>query len=319
MIILASSKDAVSKAVSYLDKGELVALPTETVYGLAADATNGKAVANIFKTKGRPQFNPLIAHVSGVDMAEDIVEIDAISQKLMDTFWPGPLTLVLPLKNPTPIDPLTSAGLKTLAVRNPVGIFATIVKELGRPVAAPSANISGRLSSTTAQDVADMFGEKVPLIIDGGATRVGVESTIIKVMEGRILLLRPGGLATGEIEKVTGLKLERVDQRAAIEAPGMLKSHYAPNAFVRLDAKDVKNGEALLAFGKQQTVNAAHAVATLNLSERGNLEEAASNLFHYLKELDRKDVECIAVEPIPFTGLGEAINDRLQRAAAPRK
>ncbi|MBH9974170.1 MULTISPECIES: L-threonylcarbamoyladenylate synthase [Bartonella] len=319
MIILASSKDAVSKAVSYLDKGELVALPTETVYGLAADATNGKAVANIFKTKGRPQFNPLIAHVSGVDMAEDIVEIDAISRKLMDTFWPGPLTLVLPLKNPTPIDPLTSAGLKTLAVRNPVGIFATIVKELGRPVAAPSANISGRLSSTTAQDVADMFGEKVPLIIDGGATRVGVESTIIKVMEGRILLLRPGGLATGEIEKVTRLKLERVDQRAAIEAPGMLKSHYAPNAFVRLDAKDVKSGEALLAFGKQQTVNAAHAVATLNLSERGNLEEAASNLFHYLKELDRKDVECIAVEPIPFTGLGEAINDRLQRAAAPRK
>ena len=319
MIILASSKDAVSKAVSYLDKGELVALPTETVYGLAADATNGKAVANIFKTKGRPQFNPLIAHVSGVDMAEDIVEIDAISRKLMDTFWPGPLTLVLPLKNPTPIDPLTSAGLKTLAVRNPVGIFATIVKELGRPVAAPSANISGRLSSTTAQDVADMFGEKVPLIIDGGATRVGVESTIIKVMDGSILLLRPGGLATGEIEKVTRLKLERVDQRAAIEAPGMLKSHYAPNAFVRLDAKDVKNGEALLAFGKQQTVNAAHAVATLNLSERGNLEEAASNLFHYLKELDRKDVECIAVEPIPFTGLGEAINDRLQRAAAPRK
>ena len=319
MIILASSKDAVSKAVSYLDKGELVALPTETVYGLAADATNGKAVANIFKTKGRPQFNPLIAHVSGVDMAEDIVEIDAISRKLMDTFWPGPLTLVLPLKNPTPIDPLTSAGLKTLAVRNPVGIFATIVKELGRPVAAPSANISGRLSSTTAQDVADMFGEKVPLIIDGGATRVGVESTIIKVMDGRILLLRPGGLATGEIEKVTRLKLERVDQRAAIEAPGMLKSHYAPNAFVRLDAKDVKSGEALLTFGKQQTVNAAHAVATLNLSERGNLEEAASNLFHYLKELDRKDVECIAVEPIPFTGLGEAINDRLQRAAAPRK
>ena len=319
MIILASSKDAVSKAVSYLDKGELVALPTETVYGLAADATNGKAVANIFKTKGRPQFNPLIAHVSGVDMAEDIVEIDAISRKLMDTFWPGPLTLVLPLKNPTPIDPLTSAGLKTLAVRNPVGIFATIVKELGRPVAAPSANISGRLSSTTAQDVADMFGEKVPLIIDGGATRVGVESTIIKVMDGSILLLRPGGLATGEIEKVTRLKLERVDQRAAIEAPGMLKSHYAPNAFVRLDAKDVKSGEALLTFGKQQTVNAAHAVATLNLSERGNLEEAASNLFHYLKELDRKDVECIAVEPIPFTGLGEAINDRLQRAAAPRK
>ena len=319
MIILASSKDAVSKAVSYLDKGELVALPTETVYGLAADATNGKAVANIFKTKGRPQFNPLIAHVSGMDMAGDIVEIDEISKKLMDAFWPGPLTFVLPLKNKTSIDPLTSAGLKTLAVRNPVGIFATIVKELGRPVAAPSANISGRLSSTSAKDVADMFGEKVPLIIDGGPTRVGVESTIIKVVGDHIYLLRPGGLAPEKIEKQTGLKLERVDQRAAIEAPGMLKSHYAPNAFVRLDAKDVKNGEALLAFGKQQTINAGSAVATLNLSERGNLEEAAANLFHYLKELDRKDVKCIAVEPIPFIGLGEAINDRLQRAAAPRK
>ncbi len=319
MIILASSKDAVSKAVSYLDKGELVALPTETVYGLAADATNGKAVANIFKTKGRPQFNPLIAHVSGMDMAEDIVEIDDISKKLMDAFWPGPLTFVLPLKNKTSIAPLTSAGLKTLAVRNPVGIFATIVKELGRPVAAPSANISGRLSSTSAKDVADMFGEKVPLIIDGGPTRVGVESTIIKVVGDHIYLLRPGGLAPEKIEKRTGIKLERVDQRAAIEAPGMLKSHYAPNAFVRLDAKDVKNGEALLAFGKQQTLNARSAVATLNLSEEGNLEEAASNLFHYLKELDRKDVKCIAVEPIPFTGLGEAINDRLQRAAAPRK
>ena len=319
MIILASSKDAVSKAVSYLDKGELVALPTETVYGLAADATNGKAVANIFKTKGRPQFNPLIAHVSGMDMAEDIVEIDDISKKLMDAFWPGPLTFVLPLKNKTSIDPLTSAGLKTLAVRNPVGIFATIVKELGRPVAAPSANISGRLSSTSAKDVADMFGEKVPLIIDGGPTRVGVESTIIKVVGDHIYLLRPGGLAPEKIEKQTGLKLERVDQRAAIEAPGMLKSHYAPNAFVRLDAKDVKNGEALLAFGKQQTLNARSAVAMLNLSERGNLDEAAANLFHYLKELDRKDVKCIAVEPIPFAGLGEAINDRLQRAAAPRK
>lgn len=319
MTILASSEAAIKKAVSYLDQGELVALPTETVYGLAADATNGKAVANIFATKGRPQFNPLIAHVSSMNMATRFVEIDDLSKKLMEVFWPGPLTFVLPLKEGNTIHPLTSAGLKTLAVRNPIGIFAEIVERLGRPVAAPSANISGRLSSTSAQDVADMFGNKIPLIVDGGATPVGVESTIIKVSGNHIYLLRPGGLAAEEIEKVSNIKLERVDQRAAIEAPGMLKSHYAPNAFVRLNAREVKNGEALLAFGKQHIEHEDRAVAILNLSEKGNLQEAASNLFHYLKELDRKDVTCIAVEPIPLSGLGEAINDRLERAAAPRK
>lgn len=319
MTILASSEAAIKKAVSYLDQGELVALPTETVYGLAADATNGKAVANIFATKGRPQFNPLIAHVSSMNMATRFVEIDDLSKKLMEVFWPGPLTFVLPLKEGNTIHPLTSAGLKTLAVRNPIGIFAEIVERLGRPVAAPSANISGRLSSTSAQDVADMFGNKIPLIVDGGATPVGVESTIIKVSGNHIYLLRPGGLAAEEIEKVSNIKLERVDPRAAIEAPGMLKSHYAPNAFVRLNAREVKNGEALLAFGKQHIEHEDRAVAILNLSEKGNLQEAASNLFHYLKELDRKDVTCIAVEPIPLSGLGEAINDRLERAAAPRK
>lgn len=319
MTILASSEAAIKKAVSYLDQGELVALPTETVYGLAADATNGKAVANIFATKGRPQFNPLIAHVSSMNMATRFVEIDDLSKKLMEAFWPGPLTFVLPLKEGNTIHPLTSAGLKTLAVRNPIGIFAEIVERLGRPVAAPSANISGRLSSTSAQDVADMFGNKIPLIVDGGATPVGVESTIIKVSGNHIYLLRPGGLAAEEIEKVSNIKLERVDPRAAIEAPGMLKSHYAPNAFVRLNAREVKNGEALLAFGKQHIEHEDRAVAILNLSEKGNLQEAASNLFHYLKELDRKDVTCIAVEPIPLSGLGEAINDRLERAAAPRK
>lgn len=319
MTILASSEEAIELAVSYLDRGELVALPTETVYGLAADATNGKAVANIFATKGRPQFNPLIAHVSGVDMAARFVEIDELSKKLMESFWPGPLTFVLPLKEGNAIHPLTSAGLKTLAVRNPIGIFSEIVERLGRPVAAPSANISGRLSSTSAQDVADMFGNKIPLIVDGGMTPVGVESTIIKVSRDHIYLLRPGGLAREEIERVSNIKLERVDQRAAIEAPGMLKSHYAPNAFVRLNAKEVKQGEALLAFGKQQIDHKDRAMAILNLSKEGNLQEAASNLFHYLKELDRKDVTCIAVEPIPLSGLGEAINDRLNRAAAPRK
>lgn len=319
MTILPASDNAILAAVSYLDRGELVVLPTETVYGLAADATNGTAVANIFATKGRPQFNPLIAHVSGMDMAAEIVEIDELSKKLMQTFWPGPLTFVLPMKQQNAVHPLTSAGLATLAVRNPVGIFSEIVKKLGRPVAAPSANISGRLSNTSAQDVADMFGDKIPLIIDGGATQIGVESTIIKVSGEQIFLLRPGGLAAEEIEKLCDCHLERIDQRAAIEAPGMLKSHYAPHAPVRLNAVEVKNHEALLAFGPQKVGHEERAIAILNLSEKANLAEAAANLFHYLKELDRKDVKCIAVEPIPSHGLGEAINDRLQRAAAPRK
>ncbi|WP_297322857.1 L-threonylcarbamoyladenylate synthase [uncultured Bartonella sp.] len=319
MTILPLSEKAIATAVCYLDKGELVGVPTETVYGLAADATNGTAVAKIFSTKGRPQFNPLIAHISDVEMASNIVDIDDMSKKLMEAFWPGPLTLVLPMKQQNAIHPLTSAGLTTLAVRNPVGVFAEIVKRLGRPVAAPSANISGRLSSTSAQDVADMFGNKIPLIVDGGATQIGVESTIVKVSGEQIFLLRPGGLATEDIEQLCGFRLIRVDQRAAIEAPGMLKSHYAPNARVRLNVRQVKNDEALLAFGKQTIECADHAIATLNLSERANLAEAAANLFHYLKKLDREDVKCIAVAPIPFDGLGEAINDRLQRAAAPRK
>lgn len=319
MTVLAQSKEAVARAVSYLNKGQLVILPTETVYGLAADATNGTAVANIFATKGRPQFNPLIVHVSDIDMASQIVAIDKLSKQLMDEFWPGPLTLVLPLLDHNRIHPLTTAGLDTLAVRNPVGIFADIVKELGRPVAAPSANVSGRLSSTCVEDVADMLGDKIPLIIDGGPTTVGVESTIIKISNGQVFLLRPGGVPAEDIEDFIGKKLERVDQRAAIEAPGMLKSHYAPEAFVRLNASDVLEGEALLAFGNQNTRHKERALATLNLSENGNLQEAATNLFHFLKRLDVEEIKCIAVEPIPCRGLGEAINDRLQRAAAPRK
>ena len=319
MNILPPSEENISKAVHYLDQGELVVLPTETVYGLAADATNGAAVANIFATKGRPQFNPLIAHVSDAKMAERIVQIDKLSEHLIEKFWPGPLTLVLPLRDGHNIHPLTTAGLNTLAVRNPIGVFSEIIRRLDRPVAAPSANISGRLSGTHAEDVADMLGDKVPLILDGGATPIGVESTIIKIADEKAFLLRPGGTPAEEIEDSLGLKLARVDQRAAIEAPGMLKSHYAPNAFVRLNVDEVQDGEALLSFGKQNTRHKERAVKTLNLSQSGSLKEAAANLFHYLKQLDGGHVKCIAVEPIPFSGLGEAINDRLQRAAAPRK
>lgn len=310
---------SIKEAITLLEQGRLVALPTETVYGLAGDATNGRALSSIFSTKKRPQFNPLIAHVNGIEMAERYVEIDFLSRRLMEVFWPGPLTLVLPLKKQHNIHPLTTAGLDTLAIRFPDSRFAEIVQCLGRPLAAPSANQSGRLSPTSAEAVFTSLGESVPLILDGGPAKIGLESTIIKICGERIYLLRPGGLAADKIEEVVGRSLKRIDQRAAIEAPGMLKSHYAPNAAIRLNVEKVENGEALLAFGPKRVMGAENAAFILNLSEGGTLEEAASHLFQYMKELDSFKVRCIAVEPIPSWGLGEAINDRLIRAAAPRE
>lgn len=318
MTIVPLNAQSIKQAINLLEKGSLVALPTETVYGLAGDACHGQAIASIFSTKGRPQFNPLIAHVSDIDMAERYVVIDDLSRQLMQKFWPGPLTFVLPLRANHSIHPLTTAGLDSLAVRQPKGGFSDIVKLLGRPLAAPSANKSGRLSPTSAEAVAASLGDKVPLIIDGGASDVGVESTIIKIVSNKAYLLRPGGLASSDIEKALGFALQRVDQRAAIEAPGMMQSHYAPDAFLRLNALSVEKDEALLAFGKSRIEKAERALTILNLSETGNINEAATNLFHYLKQLDLSGALKIAVEPIPFNGLGEAINDRLQRAAAPR-
>lgn len=317
MIVPLSTK-AVDEAVSLLAEGMLVALPTETVYGLAADAANGEAVAGIFTVKGRPHFNPLIAHVANRDMAEKYVNIDPISARLIEAFWPGPLTLVLPLKKDASIHPLVTAGLPTLAIRNPKGAFADIVTLLGRAVVAPSANRSGRLSPTTAKTVADDLGERISLIVDGGPCAVGVESTIVKIDADKVFLLRPGGLAAEEIENILGRKLIRLDQRAAIEAPGMMQSHYAPQAQVRINAHYVEEHEVLLAFGPKRIAHAEKASAVLNLSPSGNMQEAAANLFAFLKQLDRENIKAIAVEPIPLYGLGEAINDRLQRAAAPR-
>lgn len=310
---------SIKEAIALLEQGRLVAVPTETVYGLAGDATNGRALSSIFSTKKRPQFNPLIAHVNGIEMAERYVEIDFLSRQLMEAFWPGPLTLVLPLKAQHDIHPLTTAGLNTLAIRFPDSRFAEIVQYFGRPLAAPSANQSGRISPTSAEAVFASLGKSVPLILDGGAARIGLESTIIKICGEDIYLLRPGGLAADKIEEVVGKSLKRIDQRAAIEAPGMLKSHYAPDAAIRLNVEKVENGEALLAFGSKRVMGAENAVFSLNLSEEGKLEEAASHLFQYMKELDSFKVKCIAVEPIPSYGLGEAINDRLIRAAAPRE
>ncbi|EJF86736.1 L-threonylcarbamoyladenylate synthase [Bartonella rattimassiliensis] len=310
---------SIKEAITLLEQGGLVALPTETVYGLAGDATNGRAISSIFSIKKRPQFNPLIAHVNGIEMAERYVEIDFLSRQLMEKFWPGPLTLVLPLKEQHNIHPLTTSGLNTLAVRFPDSRFADIVQYLGRPLAAPSANQSGRLSPTSAEAVFASLGKTVSLILDGGPSKIGLESTIIRICAENIYLLRPGGLATEKIEEVVGKSLKRIDQRATIEAPGMLKSHYAPNAEIRLNVEKVENGEALLAFGPKRVMGTENAVFILNLSEEGTLEEAASHLFQYMKELDSFKVRCIAVEPIPSHGLGEAINDRLIRAAAPRE
>ena len=316
--VLTFDGEAVQPATDVLRRGGLVAIPTETVYGLAADATNGEGVAVIYAAKGRPSFNPLIAHVADIAMAERYVTFDPLSRKLAEKFWPGPLTLVLPLKENSGIHPLVTAGLPTLAVRMPKGDVGTIIRALGHPIAAPSANTSGKISSTTAQAVRADLGDKVDLILDGGACAVGLESTIIKIEDSKAHLLRPGGLAAEEIEKALGQELHRVDQRAAIQAPGMMASHYAPDAAMRLNAEDVREGEALLAFGPVRPRNAERAVAMLNLSETSDLKQAAVNLFSYMKQLDAAGARVIAVEPIPETGLGEAINDRLRRAAAPR-
>jgi L-threonylcarbamoyladenylate synthase len=308
---------ALERALALLAAGEVVAIPTETVYGLAGDATNGVAVARIFEAKGRPRFNPLIAHVSDMAMAEGIAVFDPLSRQLAAEFWPGPLTLVLPLHAASPIHPLVTAGLDTIALRMPRGFGGELIARLGRPLAAPSANSSGRISATTAEAVAADLGARIPLIVDGGATPVGLESTIVKVEDGKPHLLRPGGIAADELEAATGMKLLR-GEKSGVEAPGMLVSHYAPNADVRLNAAEVAHGEALLAFGPHRARQSERAVQVLNLSPSGDLREAAANLFSHLQALDRSGASTIAVEPIPAEGLGEAINDRLERAAAPR-
>lgn len=317
MADILKTSEAMARALALLEAGEVVAIPTETVYGLAGDATNGQAVARIFEAKGRPSFNPLIAHVSGIVMAQQIARIDRLSEKLAQAFWPGPLTLVLPLLADTEIHPLATAGLDTVALRMPQGFGAQLIARLGAPLAAPSANSSGRITATTAHAVNADLGARIPLIVDGGPTPVGVESTIVKVEDGRVRLLRPGGISADVIEAIAGSPLLR-GASAGIEAPGMLASHYAPTAAVRLNAGSVGPGEALLAFGPVRFEGAGKAAAMLNLSPSGDLREAATNLFAHMLELDRSGASGIAVEPIPETGLGEAINDRLRRAAAPR-
>lgn len=309
----------IEEAKECLQQGKLVILPTETVYGLGADATNGDAIAAIYAIKGRPDFNPLIAHMYDIAMVEEYCILDPLSRKLMEKFWPGPISFVLPLKPEHDLHPNACAGLRTLAVRCPLGIFRDIIGALGKPIVAPSANISGRLSPTTAKAAASDLGDKVDLIIDGGACSIGLESTIVKILPEACYLLRPGGISKEEILAHIDRPLLSMDHDQAIEAPGMLASHYAPRALIRLNAQHVEEGEALLRFGQGRVKNMERANYVLNLSESADLQEAALRLFAYLRRLDKEDVDRIAVQTIPNCGLGEAINDRLLRAAAPRE
>ena len=310
---------ALARACETLGRGVPVAIPTETVYGLAADATNPLAITRIYEMKGRPRFNPLICHMADLAMAEEHAIFDPLSRRLAEAFWPGPLTLVVPIRQESPIHPLARAGLDTVGIRVPTGIASRLLSAFGRPLAAPSANTSGRISPTTARHVADDFGAKLELVLDGGPATVGLESTILKVEGETIRLLRPGGLDAAEVERVIGRPVLRNEKAGAtIEAPGMLASHYAPDAPVRLDAGDVRPGEVLIRFGGKALPGEAEAALVLDLSPSGNLAEAAANLFGYMKRADATGALSIAFAPIPVTGLGEAINDRLQRAAAPR-
>ncbi|OWV94881.1 translation factor Sua5 [Rhizobium sp. R72] len=313
-------QQAIEAGCAVLGEGFPIAIPTETVYGLAADATNPIAIARIYETKGRPRFNPLICHMADLAMAERHAAFDPISRALAEAFWPGPLTLVLPLKPESAIHSLATAGLDTVGIRVPKGFAGELIRAFGRPLAAPSANTSGKISATSADHVDADLGERIRLILDAGASAVGVESTIVKVEDGKVRLLRPGGLPASEIERVTGQKLLRARKAsAAIEAPGMLASHYAPGATVRLDATHVDAGEALIAFGSTSVAGVDDARIVLNLSQDGDLAEAAANLFDYMKRADASGASTIAFSAIPDEGLGEAINDRLRRAAAPRE
>ncbi|MGG7516476.1 L-threonylcarbamoyladenylate synthase [Allorhizobium undicola] len=311
--------EAIAAALPLLQAGQCLAIPTETVYGLAADATNPEAIARIYETKGRPRFNPLICHMADLAMAERHAVFDPLSRKLAERFWPGPLTLILPLRPESSIHSLATAGLDSVGIRIPKGLTGRLIAAFGRPLAAPSANRSGRISPTSAAHVAADLGEKIALVLDGGAAPVGVESTILKVEDGAIRMLRPGGLAVEDIEAATGCTVIRPQKAGAIiEAPGMLASHYAPDAAVRLNATHVEPGEALVTFAGFAPAGIEKAALVLDLSPAGNLAEAAANLFSFMKLADASGAPRIAFAAIPMSGLGEAINDRLQRAAAPK-
>ncbi len=311
--IFKPTADMIVKAGCIIRAGGLVAFPTETVYGLGADATSESAVASIFAAKERPSFNPLIVHVPDMETARKLVEFTEQGEKLANAFWPGALTLVLPRKKDSGLSLLVSAGLDTVAIRMPNHqIAAELLKASGKPIAAPSANRSGQISPTQAAHVAQSLPGKVDMILDGGPCAVGLESTVVDACGEHVGFLRPGGISVEELEQIVGPLIFPDDAPDAPKSPGMLTSHYAPTLPMRLNATEIEDGEILLGFGPHCEK------ATLNLSPSGNLNEAAANLFAMMRELDRDGFTRMAVSPIPQDGLGLAINDRLKRAAAPR-
>lgn len=324
--LLAADPAGIAEAARVLKAGGLVALPTETVYGLACDATDPHAVAGLYAAKGRPSFNPLIAHVPDIDAARRVGHLTPAAETLARRFWPGPLTLVVPAIEGATSE-LARAGLSSLAIRVPAHPVAqAVLRAAGRPIAAPSANRSGHVSPTSAAHVSADLDGRIDLILDAGASAVGLESTILDCTGEVPVMLRPGGLPREAIEEALGAPLaspaprvvEEAEAGEAPLAPGMLASHYAPAIPVRLRARDVKPGEALLTFAGALPPGAEQAVARLDLSPSGDLVEAAASLFAHLRALDSSGAAAIAVVPLPRHGLGEAIADRLRRAAAPR-
>ena len=311
---LPASTDGITRAAALLTSGALVAFPTETVYGLGGDARSDMAVARIFAAKGRPRFNPLIVHLPDVAAARALAVFDDRAEALAAAFWPGPLTLVLPLRGGSGLSPLVTADLPTVALRVPAHPVAqALLRAVGGPLAAPSANPSGRISPTRAAHVVDGLSGRIAGVVDGGACAVGVESTIVG-LDGPAMLLRPGGVPLEALEAVLGVRLGRAGAADGVTAPGQLASHYAPRARVRLGAGAVQAGETWIGFGPNCEA------AAINLSPEGDLVAAAAALFHALRAADALAGPggTIAIAPIPDHGLGLAINDRLRRAAAPR-
>jgi L-threonylcarbamoyladenylate synthase len=315
--IVPANAEWIEEAGHLIRSGALVAFPTETVYGLGADATNGEAVARVFAAKGRPSFNPLIVHVLGLEQAVIIGSFSATARRLTEAFWPGPLTLVVPRIGTTEVSELVSAGLPTVALRSPEHAVAReLLKAAKRPIAAPSANRSGHISSTRAEHVAADLGESAAVILNAGQTPRGLESTVLSLTGAAPVLLRPGAISSDAIEDILGEKIVRASESGEhLTSPGQLRSHYAPHSKLRLNAESWGSHEAVLAFGP---IADSPARAIINISPSGDLIEAAANLFAALRRLDASGAETIAVTPIPAHGLGEAINDRLSRAAAPR-
>jgi L-threonylcarbamoyladenylate synthase len=313
--IVPANPESIDRAASLLRDGKLVAFPTETVYGLGADATNDRAVAAIYAAKGRPQFNPLIIHAAETAALDDLIEWNETARLLASQFWPGPLTMVLPRRKNANVSLLASAGMDTLAVRIPSHPIAQqLLKSVGLPIAAPSANASGKLSPTTPVHVAESLGDKVDLILAGGKSTIGLESTVVNLTSPMPTIFRPGGITREQLEKLLGtvaIITDAEDENPL--APGMLASHYAPNLPLRLNAESATAHEALLTFGHDIFIKGG--ATRLSLSAQGDLDEAAANLFAMLRQLDNPEFQGIAVMPIPQTGLGVAINDRLKRAA----